>query len=87
MLKYSGELGREHLPGIVIRKGRDEPLRAHPFLTLVVCYQTGKARSMSDATPPLSDDLLIGAEPIGKYIGLDVRAVYHAAATKQIPVF
>ena len=42
---------------------------------------------MSDATPPLSDDLLIGAELIGKYIGLDKRAVYHAAATKQIPVF
>ena len=40
---------------------------------------------MSDATPPLSDDLLIGAETISEYTGLDVRAVYHAVAKKSPP--
>jgi hypothetical protein len=40
-----------------------------------------------DKPNPLADDLLIGAEPIAKYIGMDVRAVYHAAAMGHIPTF
>ncbi len=32
---------------------------------------------------PLSDDLLIGAEAIAKYIGLPLRAVYHMREKKH----
>jgi len=35
----------------------------------------------------LSDDLLIGAKPIADEIGLTERQVFHAAATKQLPIF
>ncbi|MEZ0280175.1 DNA-binding protein [Methyloceanibacter sp.] len=42
---------------------------------------------MPDETNPLADDLLIGADPIAKFTGMDVRAVYHAAAKGHLPTF
>ena len=35
----------------------------------------------------LADDLLIGAEPIGVYLGVGPRVVYHWAQRQIIPVF
>jgi hypothetical protein len=35
----------------------------------------------------LAEDLLIGVEPIAKYLGMKDRAVYHAASKGYLPVF
>lgn len=38
-------------------------------------------------TLPLSADILRGADQIADYLGLDRRAVYHAASHGKLPVF
>jgi hypothetical protein len=41
-----------------------------------------KARESS-----LADDLLLGCKPIGDFLGMTERQVYHAGATGQLPLF
>lgn len=36
---------------------------------------------------PLAADILRGADAIAAYLGLEKRAVYHAASTGKLPVF
>lgn len=37
--------------------------------------------------PPIADDMLVGARPIGQFMGITERQVFHLADTNRIPVF